>query len=110
MRPIPQKVKELLESDPFMKCCCLCGIDNKKTKIEWHHNLIYAGRQSDIPETILPLCKTHHDQANNEEVRERLDLIMLKRMSVEQISSISKAINWEHRKKFLEKKYEKIHR
>ena len=104
MRPIPLEVKEQLSQDVFMKKCCLCGTD--RLRVQWHHNLIYQGRQSDIPETILPLCSYCHAIADDTGVKERLDLIMLKKMSAEQIKSISKAIDYKHRLKYLKKKYE----
>lgn len=105
MRAIPQSIKTKLASDPFMKKCCLCGTHGATIKIEWHHNLIFAHRQSNLPETILPLCEPCHSHANNRDVKERLDLIMLNRMSDETIMSISKAVNWSQRKKYLTKKY-----
>lgn len=104
MRPIPEKVKEQLSNDTFMKRCCLCG--TTRLRIQWHHNLILASRQSDIPETILPLCSFCHAIADHTENKERLDLIMLKRMNEEQIRSISKAIPYKQRLKYLIKKYE----
>lgn len=104
MRPIPPEVKEQLSNDTFMKKCCLCG--TTRLRIQWHHALIVAGRQSDIAESILPLCSFCHAIADHTENKERLDLIMLKRMSAEQIKSISKAINYKHRLSYLKKKYE----
>ena len=104
MRPIPEKVKEQLSNDTFMKKCCFCG--TARLRIEWHHNLIYQGRQSDIPESILPLCSFCHAIADDSGVKEKLDLIMLKRMGTEQIKSISKAINYKQRLSYLKKKYE----
>jgi hypothetical protein len=69
---------KVLESDERMKKCCLSYLGGCDGKIEWHHNLIYAGRQSDVPETILGVCKNHHDQANDKVMKERLDYEMLK--------------------------------
>lgn len=101
MRPIPQKVKDILANEKRMKRCCLCG----NPKVQWHHNLIYGSKQSDIPETILALCEKCHDQARNTEVKEKLDLIMLRQMTTEQITNISKADNYHQRLKYLENKY-----
>lgn len=69
---------KVLEADERMKKCCLSYLGDCKGKIEWHHNLIYAGKQSDVPETILGVCKKHHDQANDKIMKERLDYQMLK--------------------------------
>lgn len=101
MRPIPKQLRDEIAQDPFMKKCCLCN----SPKVQWHHNLIYQGRQSNNPNTILPLCPPCHDQARNKEVKEQLDLIMLNRMPVIEIDHISKAIDYHHRHKYLKKKY-----
>lgn len=108
MRPISKKTKDKLLADKFMKTCCLAGETeyNCLGRIEFHHNLIVAGRQSDIPETILPVCNAHHAIADWREVKELLNFIMLRRMSAEQIKGISKAVNYAHRLEYLRKKYE----
>lgn len=103
MRPIPPKIRALLADDPYMKRCCLCG--SNSGKIDWHHNLILGSKQSNIVETILPLCQNCHDKARTTETKEKLDLIMLNRMSDQQIIEISKAVNYHQRKKYLNEKY-----
>ena len=97
----------VLENSPRMKFCSLkpyiphiCS-----QKIEWHHNLIFGGRQSDIPETIISICEVIHNQARNSEVKERLDWIMLNQMKPEDIKAISKATNYNFIKDRLNKKY-----
>lgn len=75
MRPISDKTKQVLARDPFMKACCLCNSSTRK--IEWHHNLIYAGRQVDHSLAILPLCSECHRNANDKLMKEELDWIML---------------------------------
>lgn len=102
MRPIPQKLRSDLSADPYYKSCCLCG---STLEIEWHHNLILAGRQSNEKETILPLCKFHHEAARKTEIKEVLDLIMLLRMEDTQIRKISKAVDYFRRKEYLKEKY-----
>ena len=103
MRPIPKEVRDQLASDPRMTKCALCG--TRGLKLEWHHNLTEKGRQSDRPETILALCKLCHDNARDSDVKERLDLIMLRMMTPETISEISKAVDYHQRLKYLESKY-----
>ena len=104
MRPIPPKQREEMANDPYYKKCCYPHYCSGK--IEWHHNLIIAGRQSDIKETILPLCQFIHERARLTDVKEQLDLIMLKRMSEAQIGEISKAVNYHQRLRYLKGKYE----
>lgn len=77
MRPIPLKIRQQLADDIFMKKCCLCGATG--VKIDFHHNLIYQGRQQNDPKSILPLCELCHRSANNKEIKERLDRIMFQR-------------------------------
>ena len=99
MRKIQEKVKQEILRDNFYKKCCLCG--KTHGKIEWHHNLIYAERQSNIKETILPLCQECHEKARNSTIKEKLDFIMLNRMPDEQVESI----NYQQRKKYLNGKF-----
>lgn len=76
MRPIPPEIRNKLADDMFMKKCCLCGT---RANIQWHHNLIYQGRQQNDPESILPLCEPCHYLANKGLVKEKLDRIMFER-------------------------------
>jgi hypothetical protein len=105
MRKIPEKQRATMAQDAFYKRCCYPWSHNCGGKIEFHHNLIFGGRQSNIMETILPVCQNIHDQARNTEVKEKMDLIMLRRMTPAQILSISKAINYKLRLQYLENKY-----
>ena len=56
MQKISQNQKEKNCKDIFFKKCCVEGCTN--LDIEWHHPLIYAGRQ--IADIVVPLCKFHH--------------------------------------------------
>lgn len=77
MRPIPEKLKDEMASDPFYSRCCLLWIGGcSYGKIEWHHNEIYAGRQTNEKEAILPLCVAHHKLADRKDIRELLNIIM----------------------------------
>jgi len=108
MRPIPKKTREELGNDKFMKTCCLWShqiIGWCKGRIEFHHNLIYGGKQSNIKETILPLCKHHHSIADYKQVKEFLNWIMLNRMKPIDILNISKAIDYVTMKRTLNKQY-----
>jgi hypothetical protein len=105
MRPIPEKQKEEMASDKYYKKCCYPLKHICSGKIEWHHNLILGGRQSNLKETILPICQNIHEQARNTEIKEVLDMVMLNRMSDSQIKQISRAIDYSHRKKYLNAKH-----
>lgn len=104
MRKIPPKTRKELSTDKFMKTCCLLD-ENCEGRIEFHHNLIYGGKQSDIKETILPLCHAHHMKADYKAVKEKLNWIMLNRMDVLDLIEISKAIDYVTMKRNLNKIY-----
>lgn len=59
MTPIPAKIRQILEIDPFMAQCVQAGPDCD-TRIEWEHALIFAGRQVQLPWAIIPACTFHH--------------------------------------------------
>lgn len=49
-----------MSADPFYQRCCITGAFAKNTKIEWHHNLIFAGKQVQEKWCILPLTEEVH--------------------------------------------------
>lgn len=103
MNNIPAKLKRELLSDPFYDKCCITGTPKTSAKIDWHHNLIFASRQTQEKETILPLrADIHRDIVK---YKEKCDWIMLNRMSDEQIQKYSKAINYSREKERLNKIY-----
>lgn len=108
MRKLSKVTVTILEADPRMKVCCLSPHvpHTCSKKIDWHHNLIYAGKQSDIPNTILAVCSEAHDQANNKEVKEVLDWIMLNQMTERDFSLLPKS-NYRYKLGYLNRKYGK---
>lgn len=102
MRPIPIAMREEIASDPFMKRCCLwSGVC--EGRIEWHHNLIFAGKQVNERWAILPLCTFHHDRiAYN---KGRVDHIMLNRATDDELKRYSKAIDYISLREQLNKQY-----
>lgn len=103
MRAIPKKSKDLMSEDPYYKKCCICGIYG--VKIEWHHGLIYAGHQTDEPETIIPLCETCHDKARNKDFKEMIDLCMYQRWPDELFNKYDKTGIHRKRYKYIINKY-----
>jgi len=101
MRKIPEELIAEMAGEKYYKKCCLCG----SRPVQWHHNLIFASRQVNEKECILPICEVCHNKARNTEVREQLDLIMLTRMSPEQMKKYSKAVDLFQRYKYLTNKY-----
>jgi len=88
MRPIPKKLREELSNDPFYKKCCITGLGD----VEWHHNLIYAGRQVNEKFCILPLNKEVHK--NIVKYKTRCDWIMWSRATPKEIEIYSKAYGY----------------
>lgn len=93
MRKITKGVlNTLLEDERTKKCCLAEHIPHVcSPKIEFHHNLIYAGRQVNLANAILPLCSNAHKIADRKDVKEVLDWIMLNLMTDREVRSFSKA-------------------
>lgn len=93
MRKIPDELREDMANDPFYKSCCVAN-EYCRGKIEWHHNLIYAGRQVNEKWCILPVCHWHHEHEKEKFIGDKLDYIMLGRVTDEVLSNYCKAVNW----------------
>lgn len=104
MNKIPPKLREEMAGDPFYKRCCVTG---EIGKIEWHHNLIYAGKQVQEKWCILPLTYHIHRIADDKLVRERLDWIMLNRATDDELRRYSKAVDLLAKRDRLNTKYGK---
>lgn len=81
-KPIPLKMREELVEDKFMKGCCLAWDFNTGScegAIQWHHNLMYAGKRINEKGAILPVCEKHHrEEAKYKKI---LNKIMYTRMT-----------------------------
>lgn len=104
MRKIPESLREEMANDIFYTKCCIAD-ETCAGRIEWHHNLIFGGRQVNEKFCILPVCHSHHDREKVKEIGERLDYIMLNRESDENIVKFCKAIDYLSVKKILNAKY-----
>lgn len=102
MRKIPPELREEMSQDPFYKKCCVTGAYGK---IEWHHNLIFGGKQVNEKFCILPLAKEIHDKI--ELYKEKCDWIMLNRATDEELTRHSKAIDYKAYRDRLNKIYGK---
>jgi hypothetical protein len=105
MNNMPAKLRKEMSEDPYFKKCCFTFEHTCSGKIEWHHNLIFGGKQVQDKRFIMPICQNVHDIARNIQVKEMLDLIMLSKLSNEEIRAISKGINYAQRLKYLKTKY-----
>ncbi len=103
MNKIPPKLKAEMASDPFYERCCITGAFAKNEKVDWHHNLIFAGRQVQEKWAILPLRKDIHDDIVKH--REKVDWIMLNRATDEQLEKYSRARDLKRERDRLNKIY-----
>lgn len=92
MTKIPPALREEMSNDPFYKKCCLSYHGNCNGRIEWHHSLIYGGKQVQAKFAILPVCHYHHDRMSK--YNENCVHIALQRATDDEIRSITKAINY----------------
>jgi len=69
-------------------------------KIDWHHNMTWQGKNVQEKFAILPVHNSIHQYHNGltSEVKEKLNRIMVSRMTEEQLDYYSKAVNY---KRFL---------
>lgn len=105
-KPIPAALRAEMEHDPFYQRCCVTGVRRGPyAKIEWHHNLKYAGERVNEKWCILPVLKRVHDKADTRIVREFLDWIMLNRADDETLKRFSKAGSLIERRDRLNKIY-----
>lgn len=94
---IPEKLKQEILADDFYKKCCIAD-ETCKGRIEFHHNLIFAGKQVNEKWAILPVCHSHHEIEKHKEIGHRLDKIMFKMVSDEELKPYCKAIDYIKRK------------
>ena len=104
MRKIPESLREEMSKDIFYKKCCVAD-EFCLGRIEFHHNLIYAGRQVNEKWCILPVCKYHHDREKDKYIGELLDHVMLNRATDDDLRHFSKAFDYLELKNKLNEKY-----
>ena len=90
MRKIPLPLRAEMANDPFYKKCCITGPTNEK--IDYHHNLIYAGKQVNEVWCILPLAESiHRDIVKYKEI---CNWIMCNRANDADLLKYSKAVDY----------------
>ena len=105
MRKIPEDLQDKLAADPFYERCCITGAYKRHTRIEWHHNFIFAGRQVNEEWCVLPVAKEVHDQMHDPRIREECDWIMLNRADGATLQLYSKAVDLTKRRDMLNRMY-----
>ena len=104
MRKIPEKLLKDLLLDSYYHRCCRRNEDCFG-RITLEHSVIYGGTQINERWAIIPECLHHHlgtglDKRLNE-------LIAISRMTEADKKKYPK-VDWDMKKKYLEKKYGKI--
>lgn len=95
-----------MAADPFYRVCAVTGeLGTRSDPIEWHHNLIFGGKQVQEKFCILPIKRSIHAKANDKVVKGRLDWIMLSRATPAQLTQYSKAIDRHFHLAVLQKLY-----
>lgn len=103
MRKIPAGLRSEMERDPFYKRCAITGKPAGMVRIEWHHNLIFAGRQVNEKWCIIPLSKEIHDSIVQH--KDRVDWIMLNRATDDDLRRYSKAVDLISKRDALNKQF-----
>lgn len=92
-----------MEADPFYQKCCITGLTKNAVKIDWHHNLIYGGRQVNEKWCILPLADFVH--INIVKYKAKCNWIMLNRATDEELRKYSKVVDYVKMRNNLNKFY-----
>ena len=78
--PIPPKMRQEMNNNPWYHQCCIVHPECSG-RIQWHHNLIYAGKRQNEQFGILPVCEWIHERATRRDIKEQLNAIMVSRMT-----------------------------
>jgi len=107
MRKISSKVKKELEIEPDV--CAREEDGDCDGRITWEHTIIFAGRQLDKTWAIIKLCEYHHSvnkyQDGGDLQKDKNVWIALNRATDEELTEISKAIDYIELRKRLNEKY-----
>lgn len=96
-----------MEQMPFFRVCAKAALPGHECqgRITWDHPLTYGGKQLIEPNFTVPTCAyghgVDHFQDGGDRIQEQQIWIALSRSTDEQIASISKAINYTHKKAYL---------
>lgn len=100
---IPPKLRREMADDPYYSRCALTGATSG---VEWHHNLRFAGKNVQERFCIIPLSRDVHARIDHH--KERVDWIMLNRMTDAELTRYSKAVDFHAWRLRLNEKYGSI--
>lgn len=108
MRTIPTKMREEMSNDPYYRVCSRLDL-NCDGRITFEHAVIFAGRQLNEKWAILPLCEFHHAVNKHQDggmLNKEINMwICLNRATEEELSKVSKAVNYKGMRDRLNKVY-----
>jgi hypothetical protein len=109
MRKLTEQAKEQIDNDPFYKVCARHKDGNCAGRITIEHALIFAHKQVDLPFALIPLCEFHHSVNKYQDCgdlnKEKNEWIALSRATEQEITQISKAVDYKQKLKYLNNKY-----
>lgn len=111
MTKIPLKIKKQILLDPFYTVCARAGRHGHECsgRITWEHAVIYGGKQVQEVWAIIPLCEKGHSvdhwQDGGDLNKEINEWIALNRATDLELKGASKAVNYIHRRYYLNQKY-----
>lgn len=109
MRPISQKNKQVIDTDPYYKKCVRRNEGNCQGRITIDHTIIFQGRQLDELWALVPVCAYHHSvdsfQDGGDLDREKHTYYALLKATEDDLRAVSKAIDYIALKKRLIAKY-----
>lgn len=99
MNNLPKNLKDDFKTDPFYKSCCLenanCAYETGHRRIEWHHSVIFAGKQLQEKWAILPACSGfHHKFADRHDIKDAFLRIAVRRATEVELARVSKVIDY----------------
>ena len=103
MRPIPQKHRKLINSDPYFKKSCLSNIPKQSgNPIVIHHAWTYAGKQINEMWNYCPLLDSEHSPYstkpsahNSKYINDKVKLIAIRKVDLEYLKANFPKKNWE---------------
>lgn len=97
--------------DPYYKTCARSGLHGHtcEGRITWEHALVFSGRRLNGKPFIIPICTKAHavdfHQDGGDMNKEINVWIALNRATDQELRNISKAIDYIHKRAFLNAKY-----
>lgn len=114
MRHLPKKLKQEILADDYYRRCCLTYLDNKDTKIDWHHAWEYAGKQINEKWAIMPVCWRKHSPLGDEDsvhnckkTDEYVKYLSLLRADLNDLQRRYPKKDWQREFDYLKSRYEK---